>query len=93
MKENIMINLNPKNINTNMNLDKLKVQKKLYEYQKLIDQKLNKLIKNKHYCMQNNKNIFHIRRNSSPSYNNSQTKNTTSSIGLEYYLKKRKKKV
>ena len=43
--------------------------------------------------MQNNKNIFHIRRNSSPSYNNSQTKNTTSSIGLEYYLKKAKKKV
>ena len=91
-KNNIMINLNPKNINTNMNLEKLKVQKKLYEYQKLIDQKLNELIKNKHYFMQNNKNIFHIRRNSSPSYNNSQTKNTTSSIGLEYYLKKSKKK-
>ena len=31
-----------------MNPEKLKVQKKLYEYQKLIDQKLNELIKNKH---------------------------------------------
>ena len=93
-KNNIMINVNPKNIsNSNMNLEKLKVQKKLYEYQRLIDQKLNELIKNKHYCLKNNKNIFHIRRNSSPNYNNSQIKNTSSSIGLEYYLKKIEKKV
>ncbi len=90
-KNNIMINVNPKNINTNMNLEKLKVQKKLYEYQRLIDQKLNELIKNRHYCTKN-KNNFHIRRNSSPNYNNSQRKNTTSSLGLEYYLKKNRKK-
>ena len=90
-KNNIMINVNPKNINTNMNLEKLKVQKKLYEYQRLIDQKLNELIKNRHYCSKNKTN-FHIRRNSSPNYNNSQRKNTTSSIGLEYYLKKNRKK-
>ena len=80
-KNNIMINLNPKSMNTNMNIEKLKVQKKLYEYQKLIDQKLNELIKNKHYYIKNNKNSFHIRRNSSPNYNNSQRKNTSSSIG------------
>ena len=91
-KNNIMINVNPKNINTNMNIEKLKVQKKLYEYQRLIDQKLNELIKNRHYCSNNKKSIFHIRRNSSPNYNNSQRKNTSSSIGLEYYLKKSKKK-
>ena len=91
-KNNIMINVNPKNINTNMNIEKLKVQKKLYEYQRLIDQKLNELIKNKHYYIKNNKNSFHIRKNSSPNYNNSKRKNTSSSIGLEYYLKKNKKK-
>ena len=91
-KNNIMINLNPKSMNTNMNIEKLKVQNKLYEYQKLIDQKLNELIRNKHYYIKNNKNSFHIRRNSSPNYNNSQRKNTSSSIGLEYYLKKTKKK-
>ena len=91
-KNNIMINVNPKNINTNMNIEKLKVQKKLYEYQRLIDQKLNELIKNRHYCASNKKSTFHIRRNSSPNYNNSQRKNTSSSIGLEYYLKKSKKK-
>ena len=91
-KNNIMINVNPKNISTNMNIEKLKVQKKLYEYQRLIDQKLNELIKNKHYCAKNNKHAFHIRRNSSPNYNNSQRKNTSSSIGLEYYLKKNRKK-
>ena len=28
-KNNIMINVNPKNINTNMNIEKLKVQKKI----------------------------------------------------------------
>ena len=91
-KNNIMINVNPKNMNTNMNIEKLKVQKKLYEYQKLIDQKLKELIRNKHCYIKNNKNSFHIRRNSSPNFYNSQIKNTSSSIGLEYYLKKSKKK-
>ena len=90
-KNNIMINVNPKNISSNMNIEKLKVQKKLYEYQRLIDQKLNELIKNRHYS-KINKNTLHIRRNSSPSYNNSQRKNTVSSAGLEYYLKKNRKK-
>ena len=69
-KNNIMINLNPKNVN--VNIEKLKVQKKLYEYQRLIDQKLNELIRNRHPQVKRNKNLsFHIRRNSSPSYNNS----------------------
>ena len=43
-KNNIMINFNQKNTNSNVNIEKLKVQKKLHEYQKLIDQKLNELI-------------------------------------------------
>ena len=90
-KNNIMINVNPKNISSNMNIEKLKVQKKLYEYQRLIDQKLNELIKNRHYS-KISKNTLHIRRNSSPNYNNSQRKNTVSSAGLEYYLKKNRKK-
>ena len=91
-KNNIMINVNPKNINSNMNLEKLKVQKKLYEYQKLIDQKLNELIKSKHFSGKNFKNTFHIRRNSSPNYKNSKRKNTSSTIAVEYYLKKGRKK-
>ena len=90
-KNNIMINVNPKNISTNMNIEKLKVQKKLYEYQRLIDQKLNELIKNRHFA-KNYKNTIHIRRNSSPNYNNSQRKSSVSAVGLEYYLKKNRKK-
>ena len=91
-KNNIMINVNPKNISTNMNLEKIKVQNKLHEYQRLIDQKLNELINNRHFYDKNIRNVFHKRRNSSPNYNNSQRKNTSSSVGLEYYLKKGKKK-
>ena len=93
-KNNILINLNPKNMNVNM--EKLKVQKKLYEYQKLIDQKLNELIKNRHpQVKRNNKYSFHVIRNSSPSIylnNNSQRKHNSSLIGLEYFLRKTKKK-
>ena len=89
-----MINLNPKNVN--MNVEKLKVQKKLYEYQRLIDQKLNELIKNRHpHMKRGSKGSFHIRRNSSPDIyiknnmsNNSQRKQNSSVYGLEYYLKK-----
>ena len=97
-KNNIMINLNPKNVN--VNIEKLKVQKKLYEYQRLIDQKLNELIKNRHpHMKRGSKGSFHIRRNSSPDIyiknnmsNNSQRKQNSSVYGLEYYLKKSKKK-
>ena len=52
-KNNIMINFNPKNVN--VNIEKLKVQKKLSEYQKLIDQKLNELILSKHPHIKGNK--------------------------------------
>ena len=99
-KNNIMINLNPRNVN--MNVEKLKVQKKLDEYQKLINQKLNELIKNKHphpNVKRNKKYSFHIRRNSSPNMyisnnisNSSQRKQNKSLVGLEYFLKKNKKK-
>jgi hypothetical protein len=93
-KNNIMINLNPRN--SNMNLEKLKVQKKLYEYQKLIDKKLNELIKNRHpNVRRNNKYQIHIRRNSSPNIylnNNSQRKPNNSLMGLEYFLRKIKQK-
>ena len=94
-KNNIMINLGQKN--GNVSLEKIKVQKKLYEYQKLIDQKLNELIKNKHPHVKNNKLTYQLRQNSSPNiylnnYNNSQRKMNQSIIGLDYYLKKSKKK-
>ena len=96
-KNNIMINLNPKN--ANMNLEKLKVQKKLHEYQRLIDQKLNELIRNKHPHTKNNKYILNI-RNSSPNiyinnFNGTQKKynfNNKSGLGINYYLKKNQKK-
>ena len=97
-KNNIMINLNPKNVSVNM--EKLKVQKKLYEYQRLIDQKLNELIKNRHpHVKRNKKFTFHLRRNSSPDIyinhnmnNSSQRKLNKTSLGLEYFLRKIKKK-
>ena len=94
-KNNIMINLGQKN--ANVSLEKIKVQKKLYEYQKLIDQKLNELIKNKHPHVKSNKLTYQLRQNSSPNiylnnYNNSQRKINQSIIGLDYYLKKSKKK-
>jgi len=94
-KNNIMINLGQKN--GNVSLEKIKVQKKLYEYQKLIDQKLNELIKNKYPHVKNNKLTYQLRQNSSPNiylnnYNNSQRKMNQSIIGLDYYLKKSKKK-
>ena len=97
-KNNIMINLNPKNVN--MNIEKLKVQKKLYEYQRLIDQKLNELIKNRNPHVKRNKKFsFHIRRNSSPDIyihnkmnNSSQRRQNKTSFGLEYFLRKIKKK-
>ena len=93
-KNNIMINY-PKNVN--VNIEKLKVQKKLSEYQKLIDQKLNELILSKHPHIKGNKNTLHIRHNSSPNiyinnYYNSQRKYNTSVVGLEYYLNRKKKK-
>ena len=93
-KNNIMINLNPKNIN--MNVEKLKVQKKLYEYQRLIDQKLNELIKNRypHPHVKRSKYTLHVRQNSTPNIylSNSKKKYNTSIVGLEYYLKKGNKK-
>ena len=92
-KNSIMINLNPKNIN--MNIENLKVKKKLHEYQKLIDQKLNQLIKKHHPNLQNNKTMLHIRRNSSPSYdiNNKKSQQKNSPLlGVEYYIKKINKK-
>ena len=93
-KNNIMINLNPKNIN--MNVEKLKVQKKLYEYQRLIDQKLNELIKNRypHPHVKRSKYTLHVRQNSTPNIylSNSNKKYNTSIVGLEYYFKKGKKK-
>lgn len=99
-KNNIMINLNPKNVN--MNVEKLKVQKKLDEYQKLINQKLNELIKGKRpnpHVKRNKKYSFHIRRNSSPNMyisnninNSSQRKQNKTLVGLEFFLKRSKKK-
>ena len=93
-KNSIMINLNPKNVN--MNVEKLKVQKKLYEYQRLIDQKLNELIKNRfpHPQSKHRKYTLHVRQNSTPNIyiSNSKRKNNASIVGLEYYLKKGKKK-
>ena len=91
-KNNIMINLNPKNVN--VNVEKLKVQKKLHEYQRLIDQKLNELVKNKNPHIHRNKFALNIRHNSSPNIivNNSQKKPSNSLIGINYYLKKRRKK-
>ena len=94
-KNNIMINLNPKN--TTMNLEKLKVEKKLYEYQKLIDRKLNELVKKRNpNARKNNQYSMHIRRNSSPNIyinNNSQRKKHNNSLfGLENFLRKLKKK-
>ena len=99
-KNNIMINLNPKNVNMNMNIEKLKVQKKLYEYQRLIDQKLNELIKNRNPHVKRNKKFsFYIRRNSSPDLynhnkmnNSSQRRHNKTSLGLEYFLRRIKKK-
>jgi hypothetical protein len=95
-KNNIMINLNPKN--ANMNIEKLKVQKKLHEYQRLIDQKLNELIRNKHPHTKNNKYILNI-RNSSPniyinSFHNAQKKYNynQSELGINYYFRKNQKK-
>ena len=94
-KNNIMINLNPKN--TTMNLEKLKVEKKLYEYQKLIDKKLNELVKKRNPNARKNKQYsMHIRRNSSPNIyvnNDSQRKKHNNSLfGLENFLRKLKKK-
>ena len=97
-KNNIMINLNPKNVN--MNIEKLKVQKKLYEYQRLIDQKLNELIKNRNSHVKRNKKFsFHLRRNSSPDIyihnkmnNSSQRRHNKTTLGLEYFLRRIKKK-
>ena len=94
-KNNIMINLNPKN--TNMNLEKLKVEKKLYEYQKLIDKKLNELVKKRNPKTRKDKQYsMYVRRNSSPNIyinNNSQRKkNNNSLLGLENFLRKLKKK-
>ena len=97
-KNNIMINLNPKNVN--MNIEKLKVQKKLYEYQRLIDQKLNELIKNRNPHVKRNKKFsFHLRRNSSPDIyihnkmnNSSQRRHNKTTLGLEYFLRRIKKK-
>lgn len=43
-KNNVMINLNTNIISNNLNLQKLKVQQKLAEYHKLIDQKINQLM-------------------------------------------------
>ena len=99
-KNNIMINLNPKNVNMNMNIEKLKVQKKLYEYQRLIDQKLNELIKNRNSHVKRNKKFsFHLRRNSSPDIyihnkmnNSSQRRHNKTTLGLEYFLRRIKKK-
>ena len=92
-KNNIMINLNPKNVN--MSIENLKVKKKLHEYQKLIDQKLNQLIKKNHPYSKINKTVLHIHRNSSPSLDknikNSQQKNSPI-LGLDFYIKKIKKK-
>ncbi len=97
-KNNIMINLNPKNVN--MNIEKLKVQKKLDEYQRLIDQKLNELIKNRNSHVKRNKKFsFHLRRNSSPDIyihnkmnNSSQRRHNKTTLGLEYFLRRIKKK-
>ena len=94
-KNNIMINLNPKN--EVINLEKLKVQKKLHEYQKLIDQRLNDLIRNKHPHIKSKKYRLNIRQNSSPNiylnnYNNSKKKYNTSLVGINYYIKKTKQK-
>ena len=95
-KNNIMINLGQKN--ANVSLEKIKVQKKLYEYQKLIDQKLNELIKGKYPQIKNKKLTFQLRQNSSPNIvinncNNSQIKANQALMGLDYYLKKKKKKI
>ena len=82
--------------NVNVNIEKLKVQKKLYEYQRLIDQKLNELIKNRypHPQSKHRKYTLHVRQNSTPNIyiSNSKRKNNASIVGLEYYLKKGKKK-
>ena len=88
-KNNIMINLNQKNVN----IENLKVKKKLNEYQKLIDQKLNQLIKNHHPY---NKTMLQIRRNSSPNFEinnkNSQQKNSPL-LGIEFVKKINKSKI
>ena len=46
-KNNVMINLSTNIVNDNFNLEKMKVQQKLVEYQKLIDKKIKKLMDNK----------------------------------------------
>ena len=73
------------------------MQKKLHEYQKLIDQKLNELIRKKHPHNKSNKYILNIRQNSSPNiylnnYNKVQKKYNEALIGINHYLKKNSKK-
>ena len=89
-KNNILINVNPKNMSNNMNLEKLKVQKRLYEYQKLIDQKLNELMRNRNAYQKSNKNKIYMKR--SPIYSHSKKKSNNSVNSVEYLVKKNKKK-
>ena len=74
---NVVINVNSNIINTNINVEKIKVQQKLIEYRKLIDKKLNDLLKNKTNFIKKNQNFANIRRNSSPNFHchNSHKKN------------------
>ena len=58
-KNNVMINLSTNIVSDNLNLEKLKVQQKLVEYRKLIDQKINELMYKKRNSNSNNKHFNH----------------------------------
>ena len=56
-KNNVMINLSTNIISNNLNIEKLKIQQKLVEYRKLIDEKINELTNNKKKYLNQNKKI------------------------------------
>ena len=59
-KNNVMINLNTSNKGDNLNIEKLRVQQRLAEYRKLIDLKIDYLMKDK------KRKIFNMRKTNNP---------------------------
>ena len=92
-KNNIMINLSTNIVSNNLNLEKLKIQQKLVEYRKLIDQKINELINNK------KGNLNQKKKKSDKDYNNNKSpknfdlykKVSISCLKSDYNRKPRKK--
>jgi hypothetical protein len=87
-KNNVMINLNTNILSNNLQLEQLKIQQRLEDYRKLIDQRIDQLLNS------NKKNIAHKKKrnnNSSSKKYDIYIKDNVASINSDYQRKTKKK--